>query len=140
MSTYETDRRDTQVSKRLTGIMQLIAQPHTSCCNNKVLIWLLLTAVFTSGTNIGGDQDLLLAVPEAVDHRSPLLHLHFSAEQRHLVALFGQLSCQPTCSLPCLGQAVKSTLSAPSSSSMTCFAIETIMCSFFRYYNSRLPQ
>lgn len=63
--------------------------------------------VFTSSTNIGGDQDLLLAVPEALDNCSSLLHLHFPVEQRHLVVLFGQFSCQPTCSLPCLGQTVK---------------------------------
>lgn len=58
--------------------------------------------VLTSSTNICCDQDLLLAVSEAVNDSSPLLHLHLSTEQRHLVAFSGQLTCQPACSLPCL--------------------------------------
>lgn len=49
--------------------------------------------VLTSSTNICGDQDFLFAISEAVDHGSPLLHLHLSTEQRHLVALSGQLAC-----------------------------------------------
>lgn len=58
--------------------------------------------VLTSGTNICGDQDFLLAISEAVDDSSPLLHLHLSTEQRHLVALSGQLPRKPASSLPCL--------------------------------------
>ncbi len=65
---------------------------------------------FTSSTNVCGDQDLLLAVSEAVDDSSSLLHLHLSAEQRHLVALSGQLPCQPACSLPCLNHTEESTV------------------------------
>lgn len=49
--------------------------------------------VLTSSTNICGDQDFLFAISEAVDDGSPLLHLHLSTEQRHLVALSGQLPC-----------------------------------------------
>lgn len=59
-------------------------------------------SVLTSSTNVCGDQDLFLAISEAVDDGSPLFHLHLAAEQRHLVALSGQLPCQPPCSLSCL--------------------------------------
>lgn len=65
-------------------------------------------SVLTSSTNICGDQDLLLAISEAVDNSSPLLHLHLPTEQSHLVALSRQLPCQPACSLPCLDHAEES--------------------------------
>lgn len=60
----------------------------------------------TSGADVGGDQDLLLSVSEAVDDSSSLLHLHLPTEQRHLVALPGQLTCQPARRLPCLREKV----------------------------------
>lgn len=60
---------------------------------------------FTSGTDVCGDQNFLLSVSEAIDDSGPLLHLHLSAKQRHLVAFSGQLACQPARSLPCLDQA-----------------------------------
>lgn len=59
-------------------------------------------SVLTSSTNVCGDQDLFLAISEAVDDSGPLFHLHLTTEQRHLVALSGQLPCQPPCSLSCL--------------------------------------
>lgn len=56
----------------------------------------------TSGTDVCGHQHLLLALSEALNHGSSLLHHHFPAEQGHLMALPGQLCRQPACCLPSL--------------------------------------
>lgn len=45
-------------------------------------------SLLTAGTHVGGDQNLLFALSEALNHCSPLLHHHFTAQQSHLVAFF----------------------------------------------------
>lgn len=45
-------------------------------------------SLLTTGTHVGGHQNLLFAFSEALDHGSPLFHHHLSTQQGHLVALF----------------------------------------------------
>ncbi len=58
---------------------------------------------YTSSTDVSGNENFLLAITETFDDRCPLFHLHLAAEQRHLVAFSGQLSCQPPGGFPGLG-------------------------------------
>lgn len=50
--------------------------------------WARTQSLLTAGTHVGGDQNLLFALSEALNHCSPLLHHHFTAQQSHLVAFF----------------------------------------------------
>lgn len=49
----------------------------------------------TSGAHVGGHQNLLFAVPVALDDSCSLLHCHFPAQQRHLVTLLDEVRSQP---------------------------------------------
>ena len=49
----------------------------------------------TSCRNVGCYEDFLFAIAEALDNRSPLFNSQFTGEQRHCMAIFCHLFCQP---------------------------------------------
>lgn len=54
----------------------------------------------TSGTDVGGNQDLLLALTEALDDAGPLHHGQICCQDGHLVPVLAHLPCQPVCHPP----------------------------------------
>lgn len=59
----------------------------------------------TSGTDIGGDEDLLLPAAEALDDVGTMGNRQLCCQDGNLVSILAHGHCQPVGAPPCLGEA-----------------------------------